>query len=83
MLRAIDAREILMRVVIDARSGAISAVNRFVSARPDGVTVKKIDRRHHRRRPERRNSPFCGEAGVQLGENRHGRRNVFASLGKP
>jgi hypothetical protein len=37
VLRAIDARRILMRVVIDARSGAISAVNRFVSARPDGV----------------------------------------------
>ena len=37
VLRAIDSRDILMRVVIDARSGAISAVNRFVPARPDGV----------------------------------------------
>jgi hypothetical protein len=37
VLRAIDSRDILMRVVIDARSGAISAVNRFVPATPDGV----------------------------------------------
>ena len=37
VLLAIDFRDILMRVVIDARSGAISAVNRFVPARPDGV----------------------------------------------
>ena len=37
VLRAIDSRDVLIRVVIDARSGAISAVNRFVPARPDGV----------------------------------------------
>jgi hypothetical protein len=37
VLRAIDSRDILMRVVIDARSGAINAVNRFVPARPGGV----------------------------------------------
>jgi hypothetical protein len=37
VLRAIDSRDILMRVVIDARSGAIRAVNRIVPARPDGV----------------------------------------------
>jgi hypothetical protein len=37
VLRAIDSRDILMRVVIDARSGAIRAVNRIVAARPDGV----------------------------------------------
>jgi hypothetical protein len=35
VLRAIDSRDILMRVVIDARSGAIRAVNRIVAARPD------------------------------------------------
>ena len=32
VLRAIDSRDILMRVVIDARSGAIRAVNRIVPA---------------------------------------------------
>jgi hypothetical protein len=37
VLRAIDHREVLMRVVVDARSGAIRAVNRIVPARPDGV----------------------------------------------
>jgi hypothetical protein len=37
VLRAIDSREILMRVVVDGRSGAIRAVNRIVAARPDGV----------------------------------------------
>jgi hypothetical protein len=37
VLRAIDSREILMRVVVDARSGAIRAVNRIVPARSDSV----------------------------------------------
>ena len=37
MLRAIDHREVLMRVVVDARSGVIRAVNRMVAARPHGV----------------------------------------------
>jgi hypothetical protein len=40
VLRAIDSREILMRVVVDGRSGAIRAVNRIVPARPDGVVGK-------------------------------------------
>ena len=39
VLRVIDSREILMRVVVDGRSGAIRAVNRIVAARPDGVVV--------------------------------------------
>ena len=37
VLRAIDYREILMRIVVDARSGAIQAVNRMVPAKPNGV----------------------------------------------
>jgi hypothetical protein len=37
VLRAIDSHDILMRVVIDARSGAIRAANRIVAARPSGV----------------------------------------------
>ena len=36
-LRATDYRDVLMRVVIDGRSGAIRAVNRIVPARPEGV----------------------------------------------
>jgi hypothetical protein len=42
VLRAIDSREILMRVVVDGRSGAIRAVNRIVAARPDGVVGKML-----------------------------------------
>jgi hypothetical protein len=37
VLRAIDHRDILMRVVVDARSGEIRAVNRVVPTGPDGV----------------------------------------------
>ena len=37
VLRAIDHREILMRIVVDARSGAIRAVNRMVPAKPNGL----------------------------------------------
>jgi hypothetical protein len=36
-LRATDYRDVLMRVVVDGRSGAIRAVNRIVPARPEGV----------------------------------------------
>jgi hypothetical protein len=36
-LRASDYRDVLMRVVVDGRSGAIRAVNRIVPARPEGV----------------------------------------------
>jgi hypothetical protein len=36
-LRASDHRDVLMRVVVDGRTGAIRAVNRIVPARPEGV----------------------------------------------
>ena len=36
-LRAADYRDVLMRVVVDGRSGAIRAVNRIVPARPESV----------------------------------------------
>jgi hypothetical protein len=36
-LRAIDYRDVLMRVVIDARSGVIAAVNRVVPLGPDSI----------------------------------------------
>jgi hypothetical protein len=36
-LRATDYRDVLMRVVVDGRSGAIRAVNRIVPARPESV----------------------------------------------
>jgi hypothetical protein len=36
-LRATDYRDVLMRVVVDGRSGAVRAVNRIVPARPEGV----------------------------------------------
>ena len=36
VLRATDHRGILMRVVVDARSGAVRAVNRIVPAGPYG-----------------------------------------------
>ena len=36
VLRAINSREILMRVVVDGRSGAIRAVNRIAAPRADG-----------------------------------------------
>ena len=42
VLRAINSREILMRVVVDGRSGVIRAVNRIVAARPDGVVGKTL-----------------------------------------
>ncbi len=37
VLRAINFREVLMRVVVDGRSGAIRAINRIVAAKPNGV----------------------------------------------
>jgi hypothetical protein len=37
VLRAIDRHDVLMRVVVDARSGAIRAVNRLVSVKTMGV----------------------------------------------
>jgi hypothetical protein len=37
VLRAIDRHDVLMRVVVDARSGAIRAVNRLVSVKAMGV----------------------------------------------
>jgi hypothetical protein len=37
VLRAIDHREVLMRVVVDGRSGAIRATNRIVPVNPDGA----------------------------------------------
>jgi hypothetical protein len=37
VLRAIDRHDVLMRVVVDARSGAIRAVNRLVSIKTMGV----------------------------------------------
>jgi hypothetical protein len=37
VLRAIDHREVQMRVVVDGRSGAIRAVNRIVPVSPDGA----------------------------------------------
>jgi hypothetical protein len=52
VLHAIDHREVLMRVVVDARSGAIHAVNRMVPARPSGVAgVMPPDGAHGPRRP--------------------------------
>ena len=36
-LRATDYRDVLMRIVVDGRSGAVRAVNRIVPARPEGV----------------------------------------------
>jgi hypothetical protein len=36
-LRAADYRDVLMRVVVDGRSGTIRAVNRIVPARPESV----------------------------------------------
>ena len=36
-LRATDYRDVLMRVVVDGRSGAIRAVNQIVFARPEGI----------------------------------------------
>jgi hypothetical protein len=37
VLRAIDRHDVLMRIVVDARSGAIRAVNRLVSVKTMGV----------------------------------------------
>jgi hypothetical protein len=37
VLRAIDRHDVLMRIVVDARSGAIRAVNRLVSVKPIGT----------------------------------------------
>lgn len=47
VLRAIDRHDVLMRVVVDARSGAIRAVNRLVSVETIGVvgTVPAPDSR--------------------------------------
>jgi hypothetical protein len=47
VLRAIDRHDVLMRVVVDARSGAIRAVNRLVSLKTVGVvgTVPASDSR--------------------------------------
>ena len=38
----LDKRDIVMRVVVDARSGAITAVNRVVPLRPDSVVSKML-----------------------------------------
>jgi hypothetical protein len=40
VLRAIDRHDVLTRIVVDARSGAIRAVNRLVSVKPIGVVEK-------------------------------------------
>ena len=40
VVRALDKRDIVMRVVVDARSGAITAVNRVVPLRPDSIVSK-------------------------------------------
>ena len=37
VLRVLDHRDVQMRVVVDARSGAITAVNRIVFQRPDSI----------------------------------------------
>jgi len=37
VLRVLDHRDVQMRVVVDARSGAISAVNRIAFQRPDSI----------------------------------------------
>ena len=37
MLRVLNHRDVQMRVVVDARSGAITAVNRIVFQRPDSI----------------------------------------------
>ena len=67
MLRAIDSRDILMRVVIDARSGAINAVNRFVPARPGGVIGHDAARRRARIPPVRaRAAATAAPQGVTL-----------------
>ena len=42
VVRALDERDIVMRVVVDARSGAITAVNRVVPSRPDSVVNKML-----------------------------------------
>ena len=42
VLQAIDQRDVLMRLVVDAGSGAIRAVDRVVAPRPDSVISKTL-----------------------------------------
>ena len=50
MLRVLDHRDVQMRVVVDARSGAITAVNRIVFQRPARCRSLR-DRDYASRRP--------------------------------
>lgn len=42
VLRVLDHRDVQMRVVVDARSGAITAVNRIVFQRPASVLNQRF-----------------------------------------